>query len=382
MKRLCYGIVVLAAIALGACTPFEEFYITPEKRIDRLVAKQEYAQALAVLDSLPSNVPEAAGRQQKRQQIEALIADYERVVLEDARRKQEKDELAEAYKIVELALHKVPSSARLQQAHILLREQQAERMREIEERLLIADTESLLQKASLWKERAQVKSNGSDGVETRAQVEQVRAKLRTCRERLMECGLRALDSNRLERADKCLNLAQQIEHKRDVAQALAQLNEKKTSLIRKVRVKKQRTQEAQRRKESEQLLTQLHEAIAAADLPGAQQALSRLNSLGIQSQELMDLQQALNNAIGAKVDELLEQGNALYRDEKVQEAKAAWEAALALDPTNERVRMSIERADTVLKKLQELQQQQLPAFRNQNRNSVQTDPRTAGQALP
>lgn len=379
MKRLRYGIVVLAAITLGACTTLEEFYIAPEKRIDHLIAKQEYARALAVLESLPPDGPEAAGRQQKRQQIEALIADYERAVLEDVRRKQERDELAKAYKMLDLALRKVPGSARLQQIRAALREQQAERMREIEERLLIADAELLLQKESLWEERAQVKIDGSDGTETRTQTEQVRAKLRTCRERLMECGLRALDSGKLERADKCLNLAQQIEHKGDVAQALARLNEKKTSLTRQVRVKKQRTQEVQRRKESEQLLTRLHEAIAAADLPGAQLALSKLDSLGIQSRELADLQQALNNAISAKVEELLEQGNALYRDEKVQEAKAAWEAALTLDPANERARMSIERADTVLKKLQELQQQQQPASRSHNQNSVQTDPRTAGR---
>lgn len=381
MKVLWYGIIVLVAITLGACTPLEEFYLTPEKRIDRLIAKQEYAQALAVLESLPPNAPAAAGRQQKRQQIEALIADYERAALEDARRKQEKDELAEAYEVLDLALRRIPGSAKLQQAHTILREQQAERMREIEERLLIADTESLLQKSSLWEERVQVKSDGSAGIETRTQMEQVRTRLKTCREKLMECGLRALDNNRFERADKCLNLAQQIEYKGDVAQALARLNEKTTSITRQVRVKKQRTQEAQRRKESEQLLTQLREAIAAADLPGAQLALSRLNSLGVQNQELASLQQALNKAISDRVEELLEQGNALYRDEKVQEAKAAWEAALMLDPANERVRMSIERADTVLKKLQELQQQQ-SASRSRNQTSVRTDPRTAGQALP
>lgn len=382
MRALWYGTIVLVAITLGACTPLEEFYLTPEKRIDRLIAKQEYAQALTELESLPPNAPAAAGRQQKRRQIEALIADYERTALEDARRKQERDELAEAYEVLDLALRRIPGSASLQQARTMLREQQAERMREIEERLLIADAESLLQKAALWEERAQVKSDGSAGAEARTQMEQGRAKLKAYRERLMKCGLRALDSGRLERADKCLNLAQQIEHKEDVAQALVRLNEKKTSITRQVQVKKQRTQEAQRRKESEQLLTQLHEAIAVADLPKAQQALSKLNSLGVQSQELAGLQQALNNIIRAKVEELLEQGNALYRDEKVLEAKAAWEAALALDPANEKARMSIERADTVLKKLQELQQQQSTSSRNRNRTSVRTDPRTAGPTLP
>lgn len=374
MKRLSYGIVVLATIVLGACAPLEEFHVVPEKRIDRLIAKQEYARALAVLERLPSDGPGAVDKQQKRRRIEGLIADYERTVLEEARRKQEKDELGAAYKVLDLALRKVPDSIKLQQAHAALREQQAERMREIEERLLIADAESLLQKASLWEERAQVKTNGSDGAQARTQAEQVRAKLKTARTRLMECGLRALNDNKLERAGKCLTLAQQIEQKEDVAQALTRLNEKKASLTRQVRAKKQRTQEAQRRKESEQLLTQLREAIAAADLPEARSALSKLDGLGVQSQELADLRRALNNAVSAEVEALLERGNALYRDEKVREAKAAWEAALVLDPANERIRASIERADTVLKKLQELQQQQQTMPRDHN--TIQATPRT------
>jgi len=276
--------------------------------------------------------------------------------LADARRKQAKGQLADALALLDLAARRVPNSAKLQEARTALQTQQTARAREIDERILIADTEGLLRQVPLLAERIQIKSDGADGADVRRRMKQTNALLKSSRSKLMECGTRALDGGRLDRAEKCLTLARRIEDTPDVAQAIARLNDQKAARTKQARAKKQRTEEAQRRKESEQLVEQLHEALAAAELTRAQQILSQLDSLGVKSDELVGLRQALNSAIAAKVEELLEQGNALYRDEKVQEAKTTWEAALTLDPLNERIQASIERANTVLKALQELQQ--------------------------
>lgn len=350
-------VVLLAGLAQFSCTPLQNALLASEERVDRLIAEQEYGQALAMLEKLPLEGPDAArAREQKRRQIKALMAGYERRALADARRKQDQGHLADALALLDQAVRRVPHSTKLREARAALQRQQAARAREIDERILIADTESLLRQAPLLAERIQIKSDGADGADVRRRMKQTDALLRSSRSKLMECGTRALDDGRLERAEKCLTLTRRIEDTPDVAQAISRLNDQKAARVKQARVQKQRTEQTQRRKESEQLLEQLHEALAAAELVRAQQILSQLEGLGVESNELIGLRRALNTAIAAKVEELLEQGNALYRDERVQEAKTTWEAALTLDPLNERIQASIERANTVLKTLQELQQ--------------------------
>lgn len=360
MKRLRHGIAALVVLALGACAQLPQPPASDADRLERLLAEQEYGQALALLETLPPERMDVAAKQRKRAEVETLMADYERAALADARRKQDQDNLADAFDTLDTALRKVPGSLRIQQVHGALRERQSQRVRETDDRLLIARADALLEQAPLLEERLRVKSDGTDGAEVREQKERTRTELETLRPGLMECGQRALDNGKLERAEKCLTLARRIEKREDVAQAMAQLNDRKSGLARQARSKKQRAEGAQRRKETDQLMTQLREAIAAADLAQAQLTLSRLTGLGVQSPELTELDHALDNATHAKAEELLEQGNALYRDEKVREAKAAWEAALTLEPDNERARANIERADAVLRKLQELQQKAAP----------------------
>lgn len=143
--------------------------------------------------------------------------------------------------------------------------------------------------------------------------------------------------------------------------AMARLRDARSRRDRLVRLKIQKAREESRRRETERrrqearrLHEQAQEAMRQGDLRRARRTLARLEEVDSGHEELAALRHAVEEAISAKVQELLGRGNALYRDGAFAEAKAVWEAALELDPGDEKVKPHVERAERVLGRLREL----------------------------
>ena len=119
------------------------------------------------------------------------------------------------------------------------------------------------------------------------------------------------------------------------------------------------SQDKSNRQQVDQLLMQANQALAREDLPGAQRALEALLAIDTDNADALALRDAVNSAVTVRSEELLRQGNQLYRSGNIEQAKSTWERGLLLDPENPQLLANIQRAERVLQNLQELQRKDL-----------------------
>jgi uncharacterized protein YmfQ (DUF2313 family) len=99
----------------------------------------------------------------------------------------------------------------------------------------------------------------------------------------------------------------------------------------------------------------LQSAMTRGDLREAKQRIAELRQLEGDSPQLLELDKAVSGAIAAYINETHERANALYREQQIEAARDLWQKILELDPEDLQARANLERAERVLKKLEELQ---------------------------
>jgi tetratricopeptide (TPR) repeat protein len=161
----------------------------------------------------------------------------------------------------------------------------------------------------------------------------------------------------LDDAQHCLALSQALHDTPPVRTALEQLARRRQEQQRLEELAKQRSREQDLRRRKARLHDQIQEAIAEGKWHKAQADLRRLMKLDPGNHGLTGLKKALDEAVAVRIRQLLDKGNALYRKGRIQEAKTAWEAVLALDPKQQQAQANVKRAERVLNKLRELKQQ-------------------------
>jgi tetratricopeptide (TPR) repeat protein len=114
--------------------------------------------------------------------------------------------------------------------------------------------------------------------------------------------------------------------------------------------------EAQRR--ARLLLAEAKAAVDAQDYRGALDTLDRVATLQPNNPEIANLRKTAEQAISPQVQALVKLGDHLYLDEQMEAALAAWQAALLLNPADSEIAARVDRAETVLKRLELLRQQQ------------------------
>lgn len=106
------------------------------------------------------------------------------------------------------------------------------------------------------------------------------------------------------------------------------------------------------------LLAEAKAAVDARDYRGALDTLDRVAALQPNNPEIADLRRTAEQAISPQVQALVKLGDHLYLDEQMEAALAAWQAALLLSPADSEIAARVDRAETVLKRLELLRQQQ------------------------
>jgi len=106
------------------------------------------------------------------------------------------------------------------------------------------------------------------------------------------------------------------------------------------------------------MLQEAKQAVEAEDYRRALDTLDEVAALQPNNPEIADLRQAAENAINPQIEALVKLGDHLYLDEQLEAALATWQAALVLSPEDQEIVSRIERANTVLAKLQHLREQQ------------------------
>jgi hypothetical protein len=351
--RLLRAAALLVLVAAAGCAQLPGVErLGAEERVAHWVQEGEYGKAWELLQQLPETaLPE------QRERLSALIAEYDRQAIAEARQRYEQDDWAGALDLLEAAQGRLPAGSESHGHYVELQGQLAHRAEELRERLLIVRSEALLLALPLLEDLARLEA---DRAAAYGELEHSRTELAAMAAQLVACGRAALEAGRLDRAERCLQLAARVEQAPEVMQMLAELEKVRSAQQQRARAQRERTAAETRRREAEALLAEARELIQQARLADARETLAHLLASDVPTPEVAELHEALSAAISAKVDELLERGNTLYRRERIEEAREVWRSALQIDPGNPRVRSNIDRADRVLERVRQLQQQAQP----------------------
>ena len=151
-----------------------------------------------------------------------------------------------------------------------------------------------------------------------------------------------------------LTISDEIERRLNAVAAQLREGESLAAQRRKARAEKERQARAK------VLLDEAKVAIDAHDYRRALDVLTQVAELQPGDPEVAGLQQEAWAMISPQVEALVKLGDHLYLDEQLEAAVATWKAALNLKPKDEDILARIERARTVLDRLDVLRKRQQP----------------------
>lgn len=341
----------LIALLVGCLTLTGCQLIAPQKMPQdaRMTeALQEFSVAKQALEQSKAD-PDA--RQQMSSARQTLVV----TALQTAEQRQREGALYEALSVLDAALEQVPDSRALSTARETLEDERGLRLRINDCRIASARARYLADKSDLAQARAplQAKDFLQDWQDRRETEE-----LTQLATQLRDCGNFALNEQDLDLAEETLTVAARIGGPNFVAEEQLHLQQQKsppkvTQVQPKQKPKRSAEQIAQQKLRRTRLA--LQSAITRGDLREARIDIAELRKLEGDSEQLLALDRSINTAITAYISDAHERANALYRDREIEQARDMWQRILELDPNDTQARANLERAERVLKKLEELQ---------------------------
>lgn len=342
----------LIALIAGGCLLTGCGLLPPQKAPEdaRLQeALEQYASAKAASER---GTPDAGAQQQLSEKRSA----FETAALETADQHRRAGELYASLQILLTALEQLPDSSALIAARDEIDAERSTRLRINDCRVGATRARYLADKADLLKDRAPLEAKDflQDWQSRREREELVQLAVQ-----LRDCGSYALSEENLQLADESLAMAARINGAEFVAEEQRQLEQLKNPppVVQPAppKVKKKRTAEELAQQKLRRTRLSLQSAITRGDLRQAKTEIAELRKLEGDSPQLLELERSINAAITAYIDNAHARANALYRDRKIEEARDIWQRILELDPNDIQARANLERAERVLKKLEELQ---------------------------
>jgi tetratricopeptide (TPR) repeat protein len=335
---------------LSGCGVFPQLG-PPEERPLR-EAQQEYASAKT--DSQLKSDPAA---QEKLAQARKT---YEDTALAAATQRRDQGELFQAQQILDAAIQEMPDSQALLDARQTIEIRRTNLLRINDCRLGAARADYLMNKAELLQVRAPLETR--DYMQD-WQVRREREEVELLAAQLRDCAIQALNDRHLGLADDTLAAARRIHGEEFVAEELRRLAQLKNPQPRprrdgaetKKAAPKQVSAEVTPQQKIRTARTRLQSAMTRGDLREAKELLTELRRLEGETPQLVELDRAVSEAIAAYIADTHEQANTLYRDRQIVQARDLWQKILELDPEDTQARANLERAERVLKKLEELQ---------------------------
>ena len=346
----------LLTLLLAACAQFAPWTSgqPSPKGIDRLVAGNHYGDALAALRDIPADAPDAAALRAKRLQVRAQAARYVARRLAAAGKAEQAGNWHHAEEILRDTLDHDPGAKEVQTTLRNLHARRVRRVQELERRMLVARGEWL---SRVMPARKELKRITSFGLLDRLRLAELDYERRKVAGELLTAGTSAMHIGELDDAQHCLALSRTLNDTPPVRTALERLTRRRQEQQRLEELAQQRNREQDLRRRKARLHDRVQKAIADSEWRKAQASLQKLMKLDPDNRELTSLKKALDEAVAVRIQQLIDKGNALYRQGHIQEAKTAWEAVLALDPEQQQAQANVERARRVLHKLRELKQQ-------------------------
>ncbi|MBI5462086.1 MAG: tetratricopeptide repeat protein [Gammaproteobacteria bacterium] len=287
-----------------------------------------------------------------REHLARARLNYIDAALDATAQHRQAGEWFQALQLLDASLKQAPDSQQLSDARAQIESEIAARLRSNDCRLGAARARYLSDKAGLLEQRAPLESKDYlqdwKSKREREELDQLAVQLR-------DCAGAALDDNQLSVAEETLAAAARINGAEFVAaenQRLKQLRKPATKPAT-VQAPKRAADSPQQRIRKARIA--LQSAITRGDLRQAKTRIVELRQLEGDSPQLLELDKAVSDAIAAYIAETHERANALYRQQQIEQARDLWQKILELDPEDIQARANLERAERVLKKLEELQ---------------------------
>ena len=342
----------LIALIAGSCLLAACGLLPPKQRPEDARLQEALEQYTSAKAASERGKPGTGAAQQLTEKRSA----FETAALEAADQRRREGALYESRQILSTALEQLPDSSALIAARDEIEEERNTRLRINDCRVGAARARYLADKADLLLARAPLEAK--DFLQD-WQSRREREELSQLAVQLRDCGSYALSEENLELADETLAMAARINGTEFVAEEQRQLEQLKNpppaAQPAPPKVKKKRTAAELAQQKLRRTRLALQSAITRGDLRQAQTQIAELRKLEGDSPQLLELEKSINDAISAYIAAAHERANTLYRDQQIEQARNIWQRILELDPNDIQARANLERAERVLKKLEELQ---------------------------
>lgn len=331
------------------CTVFTN-YQQGEVQIDKWIKEKQYGNALDALSNVDPTDPDYNTAARKRKQVEALAASYEHEVRQKNERLLNAGKWAEALDSYDDALSRLPDSAVLKDGLAQLHQEQTLELERLELKRLFGYGSWLKKVLPVFDDLVRVNPR-NDVAKQRRQKIRREAELQA--EELTKYGNRALANNQLGTAGKLLKLAADLSDAPAIKESLKNLQQQRTATK-----KKQRVLELKRKRVTDNLLKQFEQSFAKKDFTRCRDQLSTLSNSGLDTHRYTQLQKKLQQAVDREASRLMREGVNAYSRGQFEQATKSWEKVLELQPDNKQALESLQRAEKVLGRLDELRQKQ------------------------
>ncbi|MCK4742704.1 MAG: hypothetical protein KAT25_02665 [Sulfuriflexus sp.] len=372
MRNFLIILLLSQLFFLNGCATFTKQEGLPSMaQIDRWVDNDQYGLALTSLEHISPTEKLFAAYVKKRKTVKVLAIAYEKAVIRETKKDLKKSKWSEAILTLNTARNNYPNSSLIHDRYNMVLKQQQKRIHKFDAKALLAHAKLLSNKLPISQKDA---DNSPINIVAQWDLQSLKNELTDMHNRLMAMTEQLLDDNEIRLAEKCLNQAKTLAHGKQELASIKSLQTKvthkkrilKKALAKRTAERKQRTKVSQKKKHSRkvsQLITKVNHSLKNNELVNAEKLLMTLARLAPDSSEFLQLRLKHRHKVDKLVYKMTEQGNSLYRQEKIAEAKHIWEIALKLDTKNKTLQVQIRRANRVLQKLEELRTRRRAAVR-------------------
>ena len=363
MKNLSTILLISMLLLLSGCsTLIKHDGLPPISQIDTWVAQNQYGIALSSLERISPNEKLFVTYVNKRKEVKRLARSYEKNILALAQKDIDKGNWSAAILSLNTALNNYPTSMLIHERHNMVLKQQQKRINILDAKALLARAKLLYNKLPISKKEV---ANSPINIAAAWNLQGLESELADMNTRLLTMAGQLIDDNEVALAEKCIKQARILTNDKK-SLASIELLQDKVNYLNKVKLDaaaknayKNRNRiylikKKNHKNKVEKLVKKISNAIKNNQLILAEKYLSRLAKLEPNNKHYTNLQLIHRDKVDRLVYKMTAQGNSLYRQEKIAEAKNIWEKALRYDKKNKLLQTQIRRADRVLNKLNEL----------------------------
>jgi tetratricopeptide (TPR) repeat protein len=266
---------------------------------------------------------------------------------------------SEALALLESAAKARPGEPALEVRRAAMQARWERQKRVFDDQIMVGDAENQSDKIAILEKLARAQPGDLVVTSRRIYWKEV---LASRIEALTACGEYHVNSD-TALARRCFQLASGMDAPAETEQRLAVVGEE-LRMSEALAAERQRARlEQERQRRARRLLEEAKAEIEARDYRRALDVLATVAKLQPDNAEVIGLQETAWSMISPQVEALVKLGDHLYLDEQLEAAVATWQAALSLKPGDEAILARVDRAETVLTRLDDLRRQQraLPA---------------------